>query len=157
MPDTYYWVARGTNFARVSEVRDLTQQHGRKTYPGAFFKQEGEDGLLLLADADCFCMTGGRQQMATELGGIGEYVIQLRQSVGSNRAIAMWGYHEKVRLGGDRVTAVIIAQASYGVPETMELIRNPNARFGDGGVDDPPWSGTVKVQKVANAMGWVKD
>jgi hypothetical protein len=158
MPDTYYWVARGTNFARVSEVRDLTQRNGRKGYPGAFFKQEGEDGLLLLDDTDCFCMTGGRQQMAMELDGIRDYVIRLRQLVGSNRSIEMWGYHEKVHLGGDRVTAIMIAQAGHpGVPETMERIRNPNALVGDGGADDPPWGATVELRKVANAMPWVKD
>lgn len=156
MPDTHYWVARGTNFDHASEVRDLAQQKGRKGYPGAFFKQEGEDGLLLLDDTDCFCMVGGRDQMAQELNNIGEHVIRLRQLVGARRSIEMWAYREKLPQKGGRVTAVMIAQANHRVPDTMRPVRNPGSRGGEGGPDDPPWGATVELRKVAKAMDWVE-
>lgn len=157
MPDTYYWVARGQAFARVDDVRRDTEANGRKGYPEAFFKQAGQDGLLLLADGDCFCMTGGRGQIQRELGPIGNHVIRLAQAVGTNRVLAMWAYREKVHVLGDRVTAIMIAPGPYGgVPPTMKQILNPGVSFDARGPDDPPWGGTVELRKIAQAIDWIE-
>jgi hypothetical protein len=157
VPDTCYWVARGRNFAHVGEVRDLTQENGRKGRPGFFFKQAGRNDPLQLDDTDVFCMTGGRDGIQAELNETKLYRIVVLVA-GMQPTLEMYACREKLpHIGGDRVTAIMIAPGPCrGVPKTMEEVRDPDVTLAARGPDDPPWGAAVDLGKVASAMDWIK-